>query len=502
MSIRELVLDEAREANRAAPLLTDDGVSQALQRMAALIRARRNGLAEANRLDVEAATGRLDAGMVDRLRLDTARLEALAEQAVAMAELEPLPRTASVRRAPNGLLVQERRIPIGTVGANFEARPNVALDVAAQLLKSLNSGVLRTGGAALGTVTFLVDEIVRPALHDAGLPPGAIGLVRTADREGARELVSLPRHVPLVILRGSGETTRHLAGIAARHGVRTLQHADGGGVLYVHASGDTETAREIIWSSLDRLGVCNRLNWLLIDRSIDHSFLPAAVDALQTRGVTASLAPHDHPLAKEWALDAERDATVTVLAVDGVDEAVAFAHDHTSGLAAAVVAEDEVAAERFLDGYRGTGTLWNVTTRWLDGYRLTGAPETGINVDHVPGPRGPVTYRDLHPGGILHAVTLRGVTASGLGFPSGHAAVAAALAAGLYLSRPARRLTWAGVALMSVTRLHVGTHLPLDVVGGAAVGWVVAAIHLALGAPEVVRRWTPSVEPLPVAVSA
>ena len=115
-----------------------------------------------------------------------------------------------------------------------------------------------------------------------------------------------------------------------------------------------------------------------------------------------------------------------------------------------------------------------------------------------------MTYRDLHPDGLLRAVTLRGVTASGLGFPSGHAAVAAALAAaaGPYLSRPARRLTGATVALVSVARLHVGTHLSLDVVGGAAVGWVVAAIHLALGAPEVVRRWTPSVEPLPVAVSA
>ena len=404
MSIRELVLDEAREANRAAPLLTDDGVSQALQRMAALIRARRNGLAEANRLDVEAATGRLDAGMVDRLRLDTARLEALAEQAVAMAELEPLPRTAGVWRAPNGLLVQERRIPIGTVGANFEARPNVALDVAAQLLKSLNSGVLRTGGAALGTVTFLVDEIVRPALCDAGLPPGAIGLVRTADREGARELVSLPRHVPLVILRGSGETTAALARRAAEHGVRTLAHAEGGGVLYVHGAGRPERALALAEASLDRLGVCNRLNLALVDRDA-AAVLPELLALFRRRGLEVrgtpraahyvAVVPLDAALGHEWASDPERVATVTLDVVDGLDEAVRIANEDTSGLAAGIVTEDAAAAERFLDAYRGTVSFWHAPTRSADGFELTGAPETGINVDWVPGPRGPVTYRDL-----------------------------------------------------------------------------------------------------------
>ena len=136
--------------------------------------------------------------------------------------------------------MSERRIPIGTVGANFEARPNVALDVAGQLLKSLNTTVLRTGSAALGTVTALVDDVLRPALESAGLPRGAVGLVRSPDREGARLLVSLPRHIPLVILRGSGETTAALARLAAENGVRTLAHAEGGGVLYVHGSADPE----------------------------------------------------------------------------------------------------------------------------------------------------------------------------------------------------------------------------------------------------------------------
>src|SRR5262245_17655935 len=164
--------------------------------------------------------------MLDRLQLDDARVEGIAAQVEAVGAIPPLEREIDSWTLPNGLEVSERRIPIGTVGANFEARPNVAVDVAAQLLKSLNAAVLRTGGAALRTVTALVDDVLRPALEEAGLPPGAVGLVRSPDREGARALVSLPRLIPLVILRGSGETTAALARRAAEHGVRTLAHAE------------------------------------------------------------------------------------------------------------------------------------------------------------------------------------------------------------------------------------------------------------------------------------
>jgi glutamate-5-semialdehyde dehydrogenase len=105
--------------------------------------------------------------------------------------------------------------------------------------------------------------------------------------------------------------------------------------------------------------------------------------------------PLDQPLGHEWASDPQRVRTVTIAIVDGLDEAVQIANDETSGLAAGIVAEDEAAARRFLGGYRGTAAFWNATTRFTDGHELTGAPETGINVDWVPGPRGPVTYRDL-----------------------------------------------------------------------------------------------------------
>jgi glutamate-5-semialdehyde dehydrogenase len=399
VTLREDIEREARAANDAVPALADEPVSEALRSAAALVRERRRVVLAANAVDVEQGTGRLDEGTLDRLRLDDGRVEGLARQLEAMAEVEPLAREVDAWTLPNGLRVSERRIPIGTVGANFEARPNVALDVAGQLLKSLNTAVLRTGGAALGTVTTLVDDVLRPALEGAGLPPGAVGLVRTPDHEGARILVSMPKLVPLVILRGSGETTAALARLAAESGVRTLAHAEGGGVLYVHGSASREKALALAEASLDRLGVCNRLNLALVDRAAED-VVPAllalfAGKGLEVRGAIDGAQPLDQPLGHEWASDPGRVSTVTIALVDGLDEAVRIANEQTSGLAAGVVAEDEDAARRFLDGYRGTAVFWHATTRFTDGFELTGAPETGINVDWAPGPRGPVTYRDL-----------------------------------------------------------------------------------------------------------
>jgi glutamate-5-semialdehyde dehydrogenase len=386
--VREQLEEEARAASAAVGALNDDAVTRALEHAAQLVQDRRRLIEEANARDIEQARD-LDEGSLDRLQLDDARIDALAEQLAQLAALPPLERDEAEWDLDNGLRVQVRRIPIGAVGANFEARPNVALDVAGQLLKSLNAAVLRTGGAALGTVTVLVDEVLRPALTAAGLPPSAVGLARFPDREGARILVSLPEHLPLVILRGSGETTAALAREAAAHGVRTLAHAEGGGVLYIGAAADPAKAEALIGASLDRLGVCNRLNLLLLDRAA--GFDPGPV--LGRAGIEIR---QPERLGHEWANDPERIASVTVREVDGVEEAVSLANGETSGLAAAIVTEDADAAERFLDAYRGTAAYWNASTRFTDGFALTGAPETGINVDRVPGPRGPVTYRDLY----------------------------------------------------------------------------------------------------------
>jgi glutamate-5-semialdehyde dehydrogenase len=399
-------VEREASAARAGLARLDLGlVDEALRRAAGLLRERRDVVLDANRTDVAEGSSRLDPGALDRLRLDEGRVEATAAGLEATAELAPLERVVRAWRLPNGLEVSERRVPIGVVGANFEARPNVAVDVASQVLKSGNAVVLRTGGAALATVTALVDEVLRPALEQTGLPGEVIGLVRTPERAGAEALVSLPELVPLVILRGSGPSTAALARLAALNGVRTLAHAEGGGVLYVHRGASHERLAAVARASLDRLGVCNRLNLALVDRGA-IVLLPTllavfAERGLEVRGTAATaeageVLPLDERLGHEWAADPERVATVTLHIVENVDDAVRIANDETSGLAATIVTEDEAAARQFLDGYRGTAALWNATTRFTDGFTLLGVPETGVNVDIAPGPRGPVTYRDLY----------------------------------------------------------------------------------------------------------
>jgi len=398
--VAKAVKECARAAKGAAPSLagaTDEAVDAALRGMAERLLAHRDEVLEANRQDVTAAkSSGMSAGLLDRLTITEARLTGMADQLRLLAEAPHPERSVPVSTLDGGLRLVERRRPVGVIGANYEARPNVTVDVASQLVKSRNAGVLRTGSAALGSATRLLDVVIRPALAEAGIDEHVVQLVPRPEREAAAELVKLPDLVPLVILRGSGESTRSLALTAAQHGVRTLAHADGGGVLYVDERADVDTVRSLVVHSLDRLGVCNRLNLLLIHEAVYDEIWPVVSSALAELGVSPSLPPYDHPLGYEWALDSDREATVTVARVGGVAEAVRIANEETSGLAAGIATEDAAAAEAFFDGYQGTGVFWNAPTRLLDGFKLLGVPETGINLDKVPGPRGPVTYTDLY----------------------------------------------------------------------------------------------------------
>jgi len=374
-----------------------DELDTALLAIAARLRQRAASVLAANQDDVRAARadGLADA-FVDRLALDESRIEGICDQLDALAGVPAEPASRPIGDLPDGLELSELRRPVGVIGANFEARPNVVVDIASQLIKSRNAGVLRTGSSALKSASVLVDEVVGPAMAASGLDPQAIQLLRVAGREAAFALVRQPRLIPLVILRGSGDSTRALAREAALHGVRTLAHADGGAVIYVDRSADQALALQVIERSLDRLGVCNRLNLLLVQESAWDDIVPLVSELTGRLGIAVALPPHQHELGHEWALDAGSEATITIAPAASAEDAAAIANRETSGLAASIVASDADAARRFLDDYAGTGAFWNATPRLLDGFKLLSVPETGINIDVVPGPRGPVTFRDLY----------------------------------------------------------------------------------------------------------
>lgn len=399
-SAADVVAGCARQAQRAAVALataSDETIDAALHAMAQRLNASADTVLAANSADIAAAEqSGMTPALVDRLRLGQARLAEMGDQLALLAQVPFPPRDRVLEDRPDGLRLIERRRPVGLVGATFEARPNVTVDVASQLVKSRNAGVLRTGSAALRSALAMREQVIAPALADAGLDPDAVQLVPDPRRDCAVALVQQPDLIPLVIVRGSGETTRTLAAEGARHGVRVLAHADGGGVLYVDAAADPALAVELLVAGLDRLGVCNRVNLLLVADGAPEELSNALLETARQRGIALSLPPHDHPLGHEWALDTGREATLTVSRVAGPGHAAQVANEETSGLAATVVTSDEIAAREFMDSYVGTGVFWNASTRLLDGFKLRRVPETGINVDRVPGPRGPVTFADLY----------------------------------------------------------------------------------------------------------
>ncbi len=371
-------------------------LDEALRVMAARLHERAAGVLDANARDVAAAQAAgLPAATVDRLLLTPERLRDMSGQLITLAAIPADAPSRFRRDLPGGLVLQEWRRPVGVVGANFEARPNVVVDIASQLIKSRNAGVLRTGSSALRSAAALMELVVGPALQSAGLSPDAIQLIGVPGRESAYALVRQPGLIPLVILRGSGASTRELAREGALHGVRTLAHADGGAVIYLDESADHALAASVIEASLDRLGVCNRLNLLLVHNASWEPMQPLIAAAAQRAGVFAALPPHRQALGHEWALDAGHEATISVAPASSPADAAEIANKETSGLAAAVIAEDAGAAAEFLQTYAGTAGFWNATPRLLDGFKLLSIPETGINIDSVPGPRGPVTFRDL-----------------------------------------------------------------------------------------------------------
>jgi glutamate-5-semialdehyde dehydrogenase len=397
----EKAVVEAGQAAQAASVgllhLQAAELDAAVRAIAARLTDRAEVVMAANAADVRAARqDGLAEAFIDRLALDDSRIRAMTEQLMTLADVPAEAEVTFIRDLPGALELRERRLPVGVVGANFEARPNVVVDIASQLIKSRNAGVLRTGASALRSAAALIDEVVAPAMKDCGLDPAAVQLLRVPGHESAFALVRQPGLIPLVILRGSGETTRALAREAALHGVRTLAHADGGAVLYLDASADQALALDLIERSLDRLGVCNRLNLLLIHEGVWPSLLPEVTGVAERLGIAVSLPPHGHALGHEWALDAGHEATITIAPASGPRDAAAIANRETSRLAAGIVASDSAAARLFLDDYAGTGAFWNATTRLLDGFKLLSLPETGINIDVVPGPRGPVTFRDLN----------------------------------------------------------------------------------------------------------
>jgi glutamate-5-semialdehyde dehydrogenase len=367
-----------------------------LQCTAGALEERATEVLSANEKDLAGARqAGLGTAQVDRLRLTPQRLREMADglrTVAALADPVGQVRWSSVR--PNGLEVHKVGVPLGVILFIYESRPNVTVDAAALSVKSGNAILLRGGREALHSNAAL-HRVLQEGLTACDLPPDAVQLVATADREAVGRLLGLAEYIDLAIPRGGEGLIRR---VAAEARMPVLKHYQGNCHVYVEASADLDRAERIVLNAkCQRPGVCNAMESLLIDAAVADAFLPRLATRLRQRGVELRGCPHTCRLVREARPATEDDyraeyldLIMSVKVVSGLDEAVAHINRYGSGHTDAIVTNDLHAARRFTAAVDSSAVLVNASTRFNDGYELGLGAEIGISTDkfHARGPCG------------------------------------------------------------------------------------------------------------------
>jgi glutamate-5-semialdehyde dehydrogenase len=400
-SVRDVAL-AARDASHelaTAPAATRDA---ALGRIAELLSERAEGVLEANAADLaDERAASLDAALRDRLTLDAGRIEAMAQGVREVAALsDPVGELVEERTLASGLEMRKVRVPLGVVAVVYEARPNVTVDCAALCVKSGNAIVLRGSSYAARSNGSLA-ALVREALGDAGLPESAVEIVEGGERSELAELATQDGVVDLVIPRGGEGLKAALKEVAT---VPVMYAASGNCHVYVHEDADLEMARRIAFNAkVQRPGVCNSAETLLVSAAVADRFLPGVLGDLQEAGVEivgderARAAAGEVPVGE--ATDADWDTEylglkMAVGVVDSLDEAIEHVNRHGSGHSEAIVTGSDEAGERFTRAVDAAAVYVNASTRFTDGFEFGMGAEIGNSTQKLHA-RGPIGVREL-----------------------------------------------------------------------------------------------------------
>ena len=388
----------ARHASAALALASDATKAHALELAAQALRDAAPAICEANAQDMERAAQRgLSTAMLDRLRLDEARIGATAAGVEQVAHLaNPLGQIIDETVRPNGLVLQRVRVPLGVIGIIYESRPNVTADAAALCLRAGNAAILRGGSEAIES-NRAIHRAMASGIVAAGLPAEAIQLVPTTDRAAVGAMLRAAGLIDLIIPRGGKSLVARVQDEAR---VPVLAHLDGMNTSYVHASADPAMARALVVNAkMRRTGICGATETVLFDAAFPATadIVRALLDAgCAVRGDAAirALDPRVTPAAAEdW--DTEYlDAVVSAAQVSGLDEAIAHIAAHSSHHTDAIIAEDPQAAERFLNAVDSAIVMWNASTQFADGGEFGLGAEIGISTGRLHA-RGPVALEGL-----------------------------------------------------------------------------------------------------------
>jgi len=397
----EMIADMGRCARSAAGQLANMPTATkaaALRAAAGAMRKATPAILEANARDMAAGKARgLSAALLDRLRLDEARVESAAAGVEAVAGLaDPVGQVIDRSTRPNGLQLARVRVPIGVIGIIYESRPNVTADAAALCVMAGNAVILRGGSEAVHSNRAIHAALVA-GFAAAELPADAVQLVPTTDRAAVGAMLTADGVIDLIVPRGGKSL---VARVQAEARVPVLAHLDGINHVYVDGSADAAMAERVVLDAkMRRTGICGAMETLLIDRHFAEA--PALIAALQARGcdvrgdATARALVPDLPAASVEDWDTEYlDAVASVAIVDGVDAAMTHIARHGSHHTDAIVAEDGEVAERFLSGVDSAIVLWNASTQFADGGEFGLGAEIGIATGRLHA-RGPVALEGL-----------------------------------------------------------------------------------------------------------
>ncbi|ADI14493.1 glutamate-5-semialdehyde dehydrogenase [Truepera radiovictrix] len=400
------LLRRARVAARALPRAPR---SAALRAVADALEADAEVILAANAEDVAAERARGTAApLVDRLALSPARLSGIAAAVRQVAALpDPLHRVLAGWRLENGLQVQKVTVPFGVIGMIYESRPNVTVDAAALALKAGSAAVLRGSANALRSNRALV-AAVRRALAGAGLPEDAVQLIDSPDRALVTQLLAARGQVDLVIPRGGASLIGHVVETAK---VPVLETGVGNCHVFVDASADLEMAERIVLNAkVQRPGVCNAAETLLVHEAVAKAFVPQTLAALAAAGVelrgcerTRALFPAARAASEiDWATE-YLDLKLAVRVVASLEEALEHINRYGTGHSEAIVTRSRDAARRFEEEVDAAAVFVNASTRFTDGFEFGFGAEIGISTQklHARGPMGlaeMVTYKYLLEG--------------------------------------------------------------------------------------------------------
>jgi glutamate-5-semialdehyde dehydrogenase len=394
----------ARDASRVLARLDGATRAAALEGMAAALEARADEILEANARDMEAgAEADIGSALLDRLRLDSGRLAGIAADVRTIASLpDPVGETIEGHRLPNGLDVRKVRVPLGVVAVVYEARPNVTIDCSALCIKSGNAIVLRGSSIAAHSNAVLA-TVAREAVVAAGLPSGAVSLVAGGGREELGELATQSDFVDLIIPRGGEGLKNALKAVAT---VPVMYAAAGNCHVFVDASADVSDAVAIaVNAKVQRPGVCNAAETLLVHADVAAEFLPLALSALRERGVELRVDARARSLAgslgdslveateEDWATE-YLALVLAVKVVDSVDEAIEHVNRYGSGHSEAIVTGSVESAQAFSETVDAAAVYVNASTRFTDGSVFGMGAEIGNSTQKLHA-RGPIGVREL-----------------------------------------------------------------------------------------------------------